>query len=125
MSIESLFKQAAELLTDHAMEGSDFRESSMEDRTKIADYITNIIDAYKNKEFSKFISELMALKDYQVNIYPEAFHPTYSDFFLDTSMWDWVFDSVNKDTPNEHDWKAASFIIEDLKERIENNEIFG
>ena len=124
MSIESLFKEAAEILTQHALEGSDFRELSKEDRIKVSEFIVNIIDAYKNKDFSKFISELMALKDYQVNIYPEAFHPTYSDFFVDASMWDWIFDSVNKE-PSSHDWEAATFIMKDLEERIENNQIFG
>jgi hypothetical protein len=124
MSIDSLFKEAAELLTKHALEGSDFKDLSKEDRIKIADCIVNIIDAYKNKDFNKFISELIDLRNFQVDIYPEAFHPTYSDFFLDTNMWDWVDSSVNKN-PKNKDWEAASFIMEDLKERIENNQIFG
>ncbi len=124
MSMETLFKEAADLLTKYALKGSDFRQLSKEDRIKIADFIVNIINAYKNKDFSKFISELTELKNFQVDIYPEAFHPTYSDFFLDTSMWDWVFDSVNKE-PTNHDWEAANFIIKDLTERIENNQIFG
>jgi hypothetical protein len=124
MSIESLFKEAADLLTKHASKGSGFRELSKDDRVKISNFIIDIIDAYKNKDFQKFISKLMDLKDFQINIYPEAFHPTYSDLFLDNNMWGWISDSINKE-PANYDWEAASFIMEDLKERIENNEIFG
>jgi len=83
----------------------------------IKEYINKILNFYENGKFSDFINNLLLLKNEAAKYDPENMPFNLVDFLMDENMFDWVLRSFDK-TPNDFDWEAASYIVNDLKDII-------
>ncbi len=84
--------------------------------------IDKTIKLYQEGKISEFINHLLLLKNEVAKYEPEKMSLDLVDFLMDESMFDWVLQSFNK-APTDFDWEAASFVVEDLKDILNNNKI--
>ena len=103
-----------------------FRQATPEDKSSILKTIEGVLQSYDEKNFNGLISRLLEMDKVQTEIYPEEFHSTYIDFFLDNNMWEWISEKAieNYEVVDE-DWIASKYIIGDLMERLVKNEVFA
>lgn len=106
-----------------AKENNDiFSSLTKDNKVEIINLIKSFLKEFENKNSKRFLQSLLNIRDYKSKFYPEEFHPNFVDLFLDSNMWDWVLSSI--DDPSNFDWLSAEYIFNDLKERLENDEIF-
>ena len=106
-----------------------FRQATPEDKSSILKTIEGVLQSYDEKNFNGLISRLLEMDKVQTEIYPEEFHQTYINFFLDYNMWKWIDEKAkaieNYEAGDEDDLIASKYIIGDLMERLAKNEVFA
>lgn len=92
--------------------------------SKIKELSAKAITAFETGDNRKSLSYLLALLAESQKLDPEVFHPTFLDLLMDKEVWVWVFEAASQESLSSQDTLALSLIINDLKERYLQDEVF-
>ncbi len=95
-------------------------------KSRLYKYLNTAVDAYDNHKFQLMILALVRTKQLvSDNIRPESLSSNFVDFMMDQNAWDWIDGCAEKNEPNNFDLTASRFLINDLKEMLNKDDIFS
>lgn len=97
-----------------------------EKKKMLLSLIEKVIKAFSYKNFQDTILGLSAIKEFVISdLNPEILSPEFANqIMMDENIWDWV-DELKQRKPNKYDIDAAKFVVEDLVDMLDNNNVFA